>query len=72
MTHIDYVAERIGVDRVALGSDFDGAIMPAELGDAAGIPKLIAKLQASGYDDGSLFKIAHQNWIRILKTTWKN
>ena len=72
VNHIDYVAERIGVDKVALGSDFDGAIMPAELGDAAGMPKLIGKLRSSGYDEESLHKISYQNWIRILKTTWTN
>jgi membrane dipeptidase len=69
--HIGYVADRIGIDKVALGSDFDGAIMPAELGDAAGMPKLIKQLRNNGYDDDSLLKIAHQNWIRILKSTWK-
>ena len=34
--HAAYVAERIGVAHVALGSDFDGATIPAELGDVAG------------------------------------
>ena len=36
--HIDYVVQRIGIEHVALGSDFDGTIMPQELGDAAGMP----------------------------------
>ena len=26
--HIDYVSDRIGVDGVAFGSDYDGAIVP--------------------------------------------
>jgi membrane dipeptidase len=72
VNHIDYVAERIGIDKVALGSDFDGAIMPADLGDAAGMPALIEKLRSSGYDEDSLRKIAHRNWIRILNATWIN
>ncbi|HSJ54371.1 MAG TPA: dipeptidase, partial [Anaerolineae bacterium] len=38
--HIDYLVERLGIDRVGFGSDFDGAKMPLELGDAAGLPKL--------------------------------
>jgi membrane dipeptidase len=29
--HIDYLAERMGIDRVGLGSDFDGATMPRAL-----------------------------------------
>ena len=69
--HIDYIAERIGIDHVAFGSDFDGANMPKELGDAAGLPKLLAALRDRGYDDVALEKITHKNWIRIFKNTWK-
>jgi membrane dipeptidase len=69
--HIDYIADRIGIDHVALGSDFDGATMPLELGDASGMPKLLASLQEHGYDDKSLRKLAHENWIRLLGRTWK-
>ena len=29
--HVDYLAERMGIDHVAFGSDFDGALMPEEL-----------------------------------------
>lgn len=69
--HIDYVAGRIGIEHVALGSDFDGAIMPLELGDAAGLPKLIEALQERGYDEAALRKVTHENWLRLLKRTWK-
>ena len=69
--HIDYVAERIGVDHVALGSDFDGATMPSELPDAAQLPKLIQALQEGGYDDDSLEKIAYHNWFRVLRDSWE-
>lgn len=68
--HIDYIAERIGIDRVGLGSDFDGARMPRELGDVAGLPKLLDALRAAGYDDAALRKIAHENWVRVLRKTW--
>lgn len=69
--HIDYVAQRIGIEHVALGSDFDGAIMPAELGDAAGMPNLIKCLRDSGYDNAALRKVTHENWVRVLGKTWK-
>lgn len=68
--HIDYVAERIGIDHVAFGSDFDGAVMPAELPDAAAFPSLIAEMQQRGYDDQSLDRVTHQNWLRVLRETW--
>jgi membrane dipeptidase len=69
--HIDYVAQRIGIEHVALGSDFDGAIMPLELGDAAGMPKLIKCLRDTGYDNEALRKVTHENWVRVLEQTWK-
>lgn len=65
--HIDYIARRIGVDHVALGSDFDGATIPRELRDAAGLPRLINALRQAGYNDDQLRKIAHANWLRVLK-----
>lgn len=68
--HIDYMVEKAGIDCVALGSDFDGATMPAELGDAAGLPKLMQALQDRGYTAADLQKIAHGNWVRVLRETW--
>lgn len=68
--HVDYMVERMGIDHVALGSDFDGATMPHDLRDAAGLPKLVTALRAAGYDDDALTKIAHGNWVRVLRTTW--
>ena len=68
--HLDYVADRIGIDHVALGSDFDGATMPSDLGDAAGLPKLMGELQRRGYDEAALIKIAHGNFIRVFRETW--
>jgi membrane dipeptidase len=68
--HIDYIVERIGIEHVALGSDFDGAVMPARLPDAAALPGLIAHLRERGYDDAALGSITHQNWLRVLDATW--
>ncbi len=69
--HIDHIAERIGVEHVGLGSDFDGAVMPRELGDVTGLPMLVSALRAHGYGEADLAKIAHENWLRILRQTWK-
>src|SRR5258707_13468607 len=46
--HFHYLADRLGIDRVAIGSDFDGATIPASIKDAGGLPDLIAALRASG------------------------
>ena len=69
--HVDYLVERMGIDHVAFGSDFDGAVMPAELGGAAGLPKLVDALRAAGYDDAAVAKITHENWLRIFRATWR-
>jgi membrane dipeptidase len=69
--HINYLVERIGIERVGFGSDFDGAKMPQELGDASGLPKLLAALNESGYNDAALQKLAHENWLRVLRHTWR-
>lgn len=71
LRHLDYLAEHLGIDRVGLGSDFDGTTVPREIGDVTGLPKLMAALAAHGYDGASLRKIAHENWIRVLGKTWK-
>jgi membrane dipeptidase len=64
-----YLADRIGIDRVALGSDFDGATIPSAIGDASGLPRLIEALSTQGFDEASLHKIGHENWMRVLRLT---
>jgi len=70
--HIDYITTRIGVDHVSLGSDFDGAKMPEDLPNASHLQKLIDALRQSGYTDNAIKKIAHDNWLRVIKATWNN
>jgi membrane dipeptidase len=67
---IDYLVDRIGIDRVGFGSDFDGANISSHIGDVTGLPKLTAALEASGYDAASLNKLTHENWLRVLRKTW--
>jgi len=70
--HAAHVAAVAGVDAVALGSDFDGATMPAALRDARALPAVLAALAAQGFDAGELERIAHGNWHRVLAATWKS
>jgi membrane dipeptidase len=69
--HVDYLVERVGIDRIGFGSDFDGAKMPRELGDVSGMPDLLTALHAAGYDEAAMNKLAHGNWVRILRATWR-
>lgn len=68
--HIDYMVERMGIDCVALGSDFDGATVPAKIADAAGNQNLVAALKAAGYSEVELAKICRENWLRVLAQAW--
>ncbi len=68
--HARYVADRIGVEHVALGSDFDGATVPADLGDAAGLPRLVTALAEAGFDSDELAAITWENWRRVLAAWW--
>ena len=70
--HIDYIVQRVGVDFVGFGSDFDGAGMPDLLSDASGLPNLLRALETLGYDDAALEKIAYENWLRVLRDTWRD
>jgi len=69
--HIDHMVEQVGIDGVAIGSDFDGAMIPAEIGSAAGLQKLVAGLQSAGYAGAELNKICRDNWLRVLRATWR-
>jgi membrane dipeptidase len=68
--HVDYLVERIGIDRVGFGSDFDGAKVPKKIRDASGLPNLVDALRGRGYGDPELRKMAHENWLRVLRLTW--
>lgn len=68
--HIDHLVERMGIDCVALGSDFDGATIPAAIADAAGNQRLVEALRAAGYSADDLRKICRDNWLRVLASAW--
>jgi len=70
--HVQYVADRIGVTHVALGSDFDGATVPDSLGDASGMPRLLGAFLDAGFTDEEVRAIAWENWRRVLKTCWSD
>ena len=68
--HARYVADRIGVEHVALGSDYDGATIPTPLGDVAGTPRLLDALAEDGFGPDELAAIAWNNWRRVLGAWW--
>ena len=70
VAHVRHAAELVGVDRVGLGSDFDGAPMPAELTDVAALPRLLDALRDDGFSADEVEGIAWGNWRRVLAAAW--
>jgi len=68
--HLDHLLSILGEDGLALGSDFDGATVPSEIGDASGLGVLRAAMEQAGYGSDLIQKICHQNWLNLLKRTW--
>jgi membrane dipeptidase len=66
--HIDYIVNLVGVDYVALGSDFDGIEKTVVgLNDVRSFPALTRALFAHGYSRTEVEKIVGGNFLRVLK-----
>jgi membrane dipeptidase len=68
--HVRHAVAVAGIDHVGLGSDFDGAPMPAEIGDVAGLPRLLDALRDDGFADDEVQRVAWGNWRRVLGSIW--
>ncbi len=56
---IRYAADKIGVDKVALGSDWDGSILAHF--DVTGLPRMVAALESEGFNRTEIEKIMGGN-----------
>ncbi len=70
LDHVEYYADRMGVEHVGLGSDFDGASVPDAVGDVRGLRDVLAGLEARGFDRAEREAIAYGNWRRVLAAWW--
>ena len=68
--HIEHMLEHAGEDGVGFGSDFDGAMIPAELGNAGGLQKLVQAMRKRGFGEPLIEKLCFRNWLRVLGRTW--
>jgi membrane dipeptidase len=64
--HIDHVVKLVGVDHVGLGSDFDGAEMPAGMDDVSFLPRITEALLRRGYSESDIRKILGENTLRVM------
>jgi membrane dipeptidase len=70
LRHLDYLITKLGEKGVALGSDYDGALIPATIGDAAGTQALVVAMRQAGYGDALVDRICHRNWLDLLRRVW--
>lgn len=68
--HVDYLVDRLGVEGVGFGSDFGSVMVPSDLKDVSGLPKLIGSFREHGYDNVTLQKLCCNNWISVLERCW--
>ncbi len=68
--HLDHLVDRLGIEGVAIGSDFDGATIPRVIGSAAGLQNLVVALRNTGYGEADLARICRENWFRVLRAAW--
>jgi len=60
-----YVSDRVGVQHVALGSDFDGAV--TEPFDTTGVIEITAAMLDAGYSEEEIRKIMGENAMKFLR-----
>lgn len=70
LRHLDHLIGILGEDHVGFGSDFDGATVPAPIGDVAGLTVLMDALATHGVNRQLMQKLAWDNWMGVLRRTW--
>ncbi len=65
--HLKHIVDVVGEEHAALGSDWDGFIVPTKpLRDPRGLPLLTDAMLAAGFTRGAVGKILHDNVMRVL------
>ena len=71
--HVEYIAGRVGVQAVCLGSDYDGiSRTPVGLEDCTKLPALAEELLRLGYSEDDVRAIMGGNMVRLLKHVLPN
>lgn len=70
LKHLDHLIGILGEDRVGLGSDYDGAVVPDDISDVSMLPRLIDAMENHAYGKELIKKLCHGNWLRVLERTW--
>jgi len=71
LDHIDYVVERIGVDHVGIGTDFNHGSGIIGFDDASEALNVTLALLKRGYSKDDIIKIWGGNFIRVWRAAEK-
>jgi len=69
--HFEHVIDLVGDRHVSFGSDYDGADVPRELGDATRLPVLLRAFERRGWSDDRIERVANGNFRRVLGAVWR-
>ncbi len=66
--HIEYVADRVGLEHVAIGSDYDGWIpsIPSDQRDCRDIDQVFSELERRGWETDDLVALRSGNALEVL------
>jgi membrane dipeptidase len=68
LDHIDHIAKVAGVERVGLGSDYDGvSVLPTQLDDVSSYPFITQGLLDRGYSEQQIQGILGGNLLRVFR-----
>lgn len=67
--HILYASDFMGIDKVALGSDFDGADMPVDLEDQTKLAELYKRMRQRDFSEEEINMVAGENLFRYMIRT---
>ena len=65
--HVDYAVNRMGIDHVGIGTDFDGGGGVRGYMNASQTPNLTAELSRRGYGHAELQQIWGGNFLRLMR-----
>ncbi len=67
LNHVDYIAKRVGVDHVGIGTDFNHGSGIEGFKDASEAQNITAGLVARGYSEAEIAKIWGGNFVRVFR-----
>jgi len=69
LNHLDYIVERVGVDHVGIGTDFNHGSGIEGIADASEALNVTTALLARGYSPEEIEKIWGGNFVRVFRET---